>query len=57
MDVTVEKAGIYAEKPLPGGIEIWGNGELSQEMETVKVPEPLEISEISTWLRVVLKTT
>ncbi len=55
-EVTVENAGIYAEKPLPGGIEIWGNGELNQGMETVKELEPLKISEVVTLRRVVLQT-
>lgn len=54
--VTVENAGIYAEKPLPGGIEIWGNGELNQGMETVKELEPLKINGTVTLRRVVLQT-
>lgn len=43
-DITVENAGIYADNPLPGGIEIWGNGELHQNVEVVKQLEPLEVN-------------
>ncbi len=41
---------------MPGGIEIWGNGELNQGMETVKELEPLKISGTVTLRRVVLQT-
>lgn len=43
-DITIENAGIYAADPLPGGIEIWGNGELHQNVEVVKQLESLEVS-------------
>lgn len=43
-DITIENAGIYADNPLPGGIEIWGNGELHQNVEVVSQLEPLEVS-------------
>lgn len=54
-ELTLENAGIYAEKPLSGGIEIWGNGELGQGTEVVKELEPLKLEDI-TLERMVLKT-
>lgn len=43
---TIENAGIYAEKPLPGGIEIWGTGELGQGMEVVKEFDSLALGDV-----------
>ena len=43
---TIENAGIYAEKPLPGGIEIWGAGELGQGMEVVKEFDSLVLGDV-----------
>lgn len=43
---TIENAGIYAEKPLPGGIEIWGAGELGQGMEVVKEFDSLALGDV-----------
>jgi hypothetical protein len=43
-DITIENAGIYADNPLPGGIEIWGNGELHQNVEVVRQLDSLEVS-------------
>ena len=39
---TLENAGFYAEKPLAGGSEILGNGEIEQGMSVVKELTPLE---------------
>ncbi len=44
-EMTLQNMGIYAEEPLAGGIEIWGNGELGQNMETVKELDPVELEE------------
>ena len=45
-EITLENAGIYAANPLPGGIEIWGNGELGQNLETVREFAPLNMGDI-----------
>ena len=53
--LTIETAGIYAEKPLSGGIEIWGAGELGQGMEVVKEFDSLGLGDV-VLRRQVLKT-
>ena len=44
-ELTLENAGFYAEKPLAGGIEILGNGEIEQGTSVVKELTPLETGE------------
>ena len=45
-NITFENAGIYAEEPLSGGIEIWGAGELGQGMEVVKEFDSLVLGDV-----------
>lgn len=52
----LEQAGMFADNPVSGGIEIWGAGEFGQGLETIKELEPLTLDGGVTLKRALLQT-
>ncbi len=50
---TIYNTGIHGEERCAGGIEVWGSGELGQQLETVKELETYTIGDVELWRGIV----
>lgn len=46
-DAGFANAGLFAEKPSVGGIEIWENGEIADKTELIKEIEPVQLGDVT----------